>query len=145
MRIEPVGHARTRLVYHFYRPESVSVEDFEASVAYAALVSEEDQWIVPLIQENLDPLELKNGNGLQRREFQVRKSLNPLRCRQMAVLGPTITREWRWPGPFPFQDSQLLAEGKDFCVTRGAAKDDFAEDGDEDSDDFVHAGKGIRR
>ena len=63
----------------------------------------------------------------------------------MAVLGLTSTREWRWPGPFPFQDSHLLAEGKDFCVKRRAAKDDFAEDGDEDIDDFMHARKGIRR
>ena len=47
----------------------------------------------------------------------------------------------QWPGPFPFQDTYLLAEGKDFCVKRSAAKDDFAEDGD---DDLVYAGKGIR-
>ena len=82
----------------------------------------------------------------------------------MTVSGLTITRAWRqpghrlrqddpenpirlpkrWPGPFPFQDSYLLSQGKDFCVKRCAAKDDFAEDGDEHVDDLVHAGKGIR-
>jgi hypothetical protein len=42
----------------------------------------------------------------------------------------------RRPGPFPFQDSYLLSEGKDFCVERRAAGKDF--------DDLIHAGKGIR-
>ena len=37
-----------------------------------------------------------------------------------------------------------MAEGKDFCVKRPAADEDFAEDGEEDFDDLVHAGKGIR-
>ena len=54
MRMEPAGHTQTRLVYHYYRPDSVSVEDFEATVTYGTLVSEEDQRIVPLIQQNLD-------------------------------------------------------------------------------------------
>ena len=38
----------------------------------------------------------------------------------------------------------LLSQGKDFCVKRCAAKDDFAEHGDEHIDDLVHAGIGIR-
>ena len=42
----------------------------------------------------------------------------------------------RWPGPFPFQDSYLLSQGKDFCVERRAVREDF--------DDLMHAGKGIR-
>ena len=40
------------------------------------------------------------------------------------------------PGPFPFQDSYLLSQGKDFCVERRAVREDF--------DDLMHAGKGIR-
>ena len=40
------------------------------------------------------------------------------------------------PGPFPFQDSYLLSQGKDFCVERRAVR--------EDSDDLIHARKGIR-
>ena len=47
-------------------------------------------------------------------------------------------------GPFPLQDSYLLAEGKNFHVKRRSANDGFAEDGDEDIDDLVHAGKNIR-
>ena len=47
-------------------------------------------------------------------------------------------------GLFRFRDSYLLSQSKDFCVKRCAAKDDFAEDGDEHVDDLVHAGKGIR-
>jgi len=102
--------------------------------------------------------------GFPRRDFHVQKSLNPFRCQPMTVSGLTVTREWRqpahrydrmtqktlsairkrWPGPFPFQDSYLLAEGKDFHVERRAAGEDFAEDGDEDFDDLVHARKGIR-
>ena len=42
----------------------------------------------------------------------------------------------RWPGPFPFQDSYLLSQGKDFCMERRAIRKDF--------DDLMHAGKGIR-
>ena len=74
----------------------------------------------------------------------------------MMVSGLTITRAWRqpghrlrqddpenpirlpkqWPGPFPFQDSYLLSQGKDFCVERRVVREDF--------DDLMHAGKGIR-
>ncbi len=71
MRMEPVGHAETRLVYNFWQPDSVSAEDFEATVAYGRLIGEEDQWIVPLIQENLEagiydrgPLSPRHENGL---------------------------------------------------------------------------------
>ena len=39
-------------------------------------------------------------------------------------------------GPFPFQDSYLLSQGKNFCVERRAVREDF--------DDHMHAGKGIR-
>ena len=44
-----------------------------------------------------------------------------------------------------FQDSYLLAEGEDFCVERGAAEEDPPDDGEDDFDDLMHAGEGIRR
>ena len=47
-------------------------------------------------------------------------------------------------GPFPLQDSYMLAEGKGFSVERRTAEEDFAEDGEEHFDDLMHAGKGIR-
>ena len=82
MRMEPVGPRRTRLVYHFWRPESVSTEDFEATVAYGSLISEEDQWIVPMIQENLaagvydtGPLSPRHENGLLHFHEMVREAL----------------------------------------------------------------------
>ena len=71
MRMEPVGHDRTRLVYDYYRPASVSPEEFEATVAYGVEVSEEDQWITPIIQQNLEagvydrgPLSPRHENGV---------------------------------------------------------------------------------
>jgi hypothetical protein len=38
----------------------------------------------------------------------------------------------------------MLAEGQDFYMKRCTANDDFTEDGDEDIDDLVRAGKDIR-
>ena len=82
MRMEPVGHGQTRLVYAYYRPGSVSAEDFEATVAYGTLVSEEDQWIVPLIQQNLaagvydrGPLSPRHENGVFYFHEMVRQAL----------------------------------------------------------------------
>ena len=82
MRVEPVGPSRTRLVYHFWRPEAASAEDFEATVAYGNLISEEDQWIVPLIQENLEagvydrgPLSPRHENGVFHFHEMVREAL----------------------------------------------------------------------
>ena len=82
MRMEPVGHDRTRLVYDYYRPDSVSPEDFEATVAYGVEVSEEDQWITPIIQENLDagvydagPLSPRHENGVFHFHEMVRAAL----------------------------------------------------------------------
>ena len=69
----------------------------------------------------------------------------------MTVSGLTITRAWRqpghrqgqddpenpirlpkqWPGPFPFQDSYLLSQGKYFCVERRAVREDY--------DDLIHS------
>jgi hypothetical protein len=40
--------------------------------------------------------------------------------------------------------TRMLAEGQDFYMKRRAANDDFADVGDEDIDDLVRAGKGIR-
>ena len=48
----------------------------------------------------------------------------------------------RWPGPFPLQDSSLLAEGKKFCVGRRTTNEEFAEDGG-GFDDLMPAGKGV--
>ena len=83
MRMEPAGHTQTRLVYHYYRPDSVSVEAFEATVTYGTLVSEEDQWIVPLIQQNLDagvydrePLSPRHESGVFHFHKTVRAALD---------------------------------------------------------------------
>ena len=82
MRMEPVGPKQTRLVYNYWRPESVSAEDFQATVTYGVLTSEEDQWIVPLIQENLEagvyeqgPLSPRHENGLHHFHEMVREAL----------------------------------------------------------------------
>ena len=82
MRMEPAGPSRTRLVYHYWRPDTVSAEDFEATVAYGRLVSEEDQWIVPLIQQNLEagvyeagPLSPRHENGVFHFHEMVRAAL----------------------------------------------------------------------
>ena len=50
----------------------------------------------------------------------------------------------RWPGPFPLQDSSLLAEGKKFCVGRRTTNEEFAEDGGGGVDDLMSVGKGVR-
>ena len=82
MRMEPAGPRQTRLVYNYWRPESVSLEDFQATVDYGVLTSEEDQWIVPLIQENLEagvyeagPLSPRHENGLLHFHEMVREAL----------------------------------------------------------------------
>ena len=82
MRMEPAGPKQTRLVYNYWRPESVSLEDFQATVDYGVLTSEEDQWIVPLIQENLEagvyeagPLSPRHENGLLHFHEMVREAL----------------------------------------------------------------------
>ena len=71
MRMEPVGPRQTRLVYDYWRPDSVSMEDFEATLEYGVQVSKEDQWITPIIQENLEagvyeagPLSPLHENGV---------------------------------------------------------------------------------
>ena len=71
MRMEPVGPRQTRLVYDYWRPDSVSAEDFEATLEYGVQVSKEDQWITPIIQENLEagvydagPLSPRHENGV---------------------------------------------------------------------------------
>jgi len=66
-------------------------------------------------------------------------------CQGVAPAKPTarqdvpensIGHSKRWLEPFPFQNSYLLAKGKDFFVERHAAGGDL--------DDLMHAGKGIR-
>lgn len=82
LRMEPVGPAQTRIVYHFYRPAGVSTEDFQPMVDYGIQISEEDQWIVPLIQRNLDagiyergPLSPRHENGVFHFHEMVRAAL----------------------------------------------------------------------
>ena len=82
MRMEPVGAHRTRLVYDYWRPDSVNVEDFEATIAYGLQVSEEDQWITPIIQENLEagvydqgPLSPHHENGVYYFHEMVREAV----------------------------------------------------------------------
>ncbi len=82
MRMEPVGPRQTRIVYHFYRPNEVSAEDFEAIVAYGIQISQEDQWIVPLIQQNLEagvyergPLSPRHESGVFHFHEMVRAAL----------------------------------------------------------------------
>ena len=50
----------------------------------------------------------------------------------------------QWPGPFPLQDSSLLAEGKKFCVGRRTTNEEFAEDGGGGSMILCLSGKGVR-
>ena len=61
MRMEPVGPRQTRLVYDYWKPDSVSHEDFEATMEYGLQVSKEDQWITPIIQENLEAGRVRSG------------------------------------------------------------------------------------
>ena len=82
MRMEPVGPRQTRLVYDYWRPDSVGAEDFEATIAYGVEVSKEDQWITPIIQENLEagvydagPLSPRHENGVFHFHEMVREAL----------------------------------------------------------------------
>ena len=82
MRMEPVGPRRTRLVYDYWKPESVSQEDFEATMEYGLQVSKEDQWITPIIQENLEagvydagPLSPLHENGVYYFHEMVREAV----------------------------------------------------------------------
>ena len=82
MLMEPVGPGQTRLVYDYWRPDGVSPEEFEATLDYGIQVSKEDQWIVPLIQENLEagvyeagPLSPRHENGLHHFHEMVREAL----------------------------------------------------------------------
>ena len=71
LRMEPLGPRRVRLVYSFFRPAGVSEQDFEETFDYGMEVSKEDQWITPLVQENLEagvyekgPLSPRHENGV---------------------------------------------------------------------------------
>jgi choline monooxygenase len=54
LRMEPVGPRHTRLVYSHFRPATLSSEAFQPTIDYAWQVSKEDQWIAPLVQDNLE-------------------------------------------------------------------------------------------
>jgi choline monooxygenase len=82
MRMEPLGARRTRLVYSHFRPASVSSEAFRRTIDYAWQVSTEDQWIAPLVQDNLErgiyqrgPLNPRHENGVAYMQNLVREAL----------------------------------------------------------------------
>ncbi len=82
MRMDPLQPNRIRLVYNVFRPENVAREDFEKVIDYGRRVSEEDQQITPLIQENLNagvydvgPLSPRHENGLYHFHEMVRAAL----------------------------------------------------------------------
>ena len=83
MRMEPVGPCQTRLVYDYWKPDSVSQQDFEATLEYGLQVSKEDQWITPIIQENLvagvyeaGPLSPLHENGVHYFHEMVREAVD---------------------------------------------------------------------
>ncbi len=53
------------------------------------------------------------------------------------------TKPQSWP--FPLQDRHLLAESDVFQLLRRTAHGDFADEGDEDHDDRLHAADGSRQ
>ena len=82
MRMEPVGPRQTRLVYDYWKPDSVSQADFEATLEYGVQVSKEDQWITPIIQKNLEagvyeqgPLSPRHENGVYYFHEMVREAV----------------------------------------------------------------------
>ena len=82
LRMEPLGARRMRLSYSFFRPAGVSEADFEATFDYGMDVSKEDQWITPIIQENLEagvydkgPLSPRHENGVYYFHELVRQAL----------------------------------------------------------------------
>jgi len=44
----------------------------------------------------------------------------------------------------PFQDSSLLAQGEHFWLERRWAEEGLPDDGEDDFDNLMHAGEGIR-
>jgi choline monooxygenase len=72
MRIEPLGPRRCRVFYSHFRPADESPETYQREVvAYGWRISEEDQWLVPDVQKNLEagvyeagPLSPRHENGV---------------------------------------------------------------------------------
>jgi choline monooxygenase len=55
MRVEPAGATNCRIHYSHFRPEGSSAEEYEREVVdYGWEISEEDQWVTPLVQQNLE-------------------------------------------------------------------------------------------
>ncbi len=82
MRMEPVTPGKTRLVYALFRPEDVSSEEFEKVVQYGWQVSQEDQQLLPVVQENLEagvydvgPLSPRHENGVYHFHQMIRVAL----------------------------------------------------------------------
>ena len=84
VRMEPVGHAQTRLVYQFWTPDGAGTAELEAVAAYGTQLAEEDIGIVEVVQQNLNagvyergPLSPRHENGLYHFHEMVRAAVDP--------------------------------------------------------------------
>ena len=84
LRMEPVGHAQTRLVYQFWTPEGAGQAELEAASAYGIQLAREDIGIVEVVQQNLNagvyergPLSPRHENGLLHFHELVREAVGP--------------------------------------------------------------------
>ena len=83
LRMEPVGHGQTHLVYQFWVPDGASAAELEATAAYGTQLAEEDIGIVEVVQGNLStgvyergPLSPRHENGLFHFHEMVREALD---------------------------------------------------------------------
>ena len=84
MRMEPVGHEQTRLVYQFWTPEGAGRAELEAAADYGTQLAREDIGIVEVVQQNLNagvyergPLSPRHENGLLHFHEMVREAIGP--------------------------------------------------------------------
>ncbi len=72
MRVEPLDPGRCRIFYSHFRPAGMDPGDYEREIVqYGWQVSEEDQWLTPVVQRNLEagvyqagPLSPRHENGV---------------------------------------------------------------------------------
>lgn len=84
MRIDPLGPGRCHVHYSHFRPADMAPETYdEKIVAYGWEISTEDQFITPLVQQNLEagiyqagPLSPRHENGLWHFHDMVRERLS---------------------------------------------------------------------
>ena len=83
LRMEPVGHGQTHLVYQFWVPDGASAAELEATAAYGTQLAEEDIGIVEVVQGNLStgvyergPLSPRHENGLFHFHEMVREAVD---------------------------------------------------------------------